>query len=1285
MGTDGEPTFIGFGGCLSLNVAGGLNPINSIELKNMFKLYNIVGVQEVHGEDGDETAKMGQLGFTNGAFSFDINSRARAGTGIMWRDEISQIGNRTWKDAAGRIVCVGLEAQGVKMIVASVHAPCLAASEAAQNAYVNFLIGLQRYVQEAQAALGVEHVLLLGDFNIIFDSELDSFSTTPRIYSSPREALLELLFELGVTDAFRWLRPEERTYSFSPGQGSDTRQKDGKPITYNRIDYIFVPDKAVGEISEANYLPKRCSDHRAVTASFGGIQDQGRTRGLWRHNDLLNTDPEFIQGATERVRQAMEEAESLSHQGRFELVKYRLGQFSRKISIERARKERKRKNFLMEKLAEASPVTDHIQIENWELELNQIIKTEGERIIFRAKVDWVEYGERCTSYFLRASKANRAKSNIEKLRIDGEEVTNTKKIDTTIRDHFEAAFKKEEVYPSEEWARDLPRINPRESEAMGRPITMGELHKSLTKSMNPGKSPGNDGLTVGLFKALWAALKDPYYLSLREGIEKGQMGTSQRQSVIRLIQKKDKDPLELRNWRPISLMNVDAKIYAKALADRITPLLPQIISDSQNAFVKGRNIHDGIRTIDQAISHLERREEKGGILAVDFSKAFDTIDHSYLWDTMANFGISQNFIHMVQTLYNGAESAVLNGGNTLGYTPLQRSCRQGDPISPYLFIVAIEPLIRKINQSTEGIKTPGGKVGTNGFADDINSGLKHEEDLRTSLGCIERFGEASGLRINLDKCELMLFGEWESEATLAPEIKRVDMIKFTGVYLGKAELQEQIDAQNFDPVITKLERTLLAWKTRQLSLVGRITIVKTLGLSQIQYLANSTVVPPGVVKKVTSLVASFFWGAGTDKISRVRAARKWEDGGMNMPEVRDVISAAAIHWFRRAYVHSDSTWARNIHWELNRIGGNNAGNCHRDKRTRDEAYPTLSRHTAYIVEQWGSLVDAKEMCRANGITEKSPIWFNPALKKAVTMRKRSTMKPLQPVRLKKYGILTVGDMMQEDGTLMGSKEAIRRGLPPIAGIEWDGIVTIIKKKGYQKSQRSYERIDPNFDVCTPKSPPVMIFNNKTLGVEDLTQSKILRAKADTGPPHQTKFQLKLTDMLGLTPDNWGKIYNLARKHSNSTKKREFILKFFNQLTRTNNIFCIAGVKDSAKCIYCEEEDQTYFHLFKDCPMTEEIRKAVETLWFNGIELSTQEWFTGSALSESKDEKARGYIAMELNCFLYRCNWKDKWPTLKHFRAVLMEQERVEQAIASRNDKIMLHLSKWDAVRKWMGP
>jgi len=156
----------------------------------------------------------------------------------------------------------------------------------------------------------------------------------------------------------------------------------------------------------------------------------------------------------------------------------------------------------MGKLAKADPGLDHCLIELWQLELNQIIRKEGDRVIFKAKVDWVEHGEQCTSYFLRASKANRGNSNIEKLMIEGEKVENKERVNDYIKGYVKKVYTKEEVVASQEWLTDLPRINQVDSEHMGRPVTAGEYHKAVFNSMNPGKSPGNDGLTVGLYKAL---------------------------------------------------------------------------------------------------------------------------------------------------------------------------------------------------------------------------------------------------------------------------------------------------------------------------------------------------------------------------------------------------------------------------------------------------------------------------------------------------------------------------------------------------------------------------------------------------------------------------------------------------------------------------------------------------------------------------------------------------------------------------------------------------------------
>ena len=144
------------------------------------------------------------------------------------------------------------------------------------------------------------------------------------------------------------------------------------------------------------------------------------------------------------------------------------------------------------------------------------------------------------------------------------------------------------------------------------------------------------------------------------------------------------------------MLNVDTKILAKLLADRLKSVLGDLIGPEQNAYVEGRNIHDGIRLIEQVIEYAEKRKDKVAVLAIDFKKAFDSISHEYLWRVLEKMGFGPHLIHMIQTLYRNPESAIINNGKTSKYFKLGRACRQGDPIAPYLFIIALEPLVLKI-------------------------------------------------------------------------------------------------------------------------------------------------------------------------------------------------------------------------------------------------------------------------------------------------------------------------------------------------------------------------------------------------------------------------------------------------------------------------------------------------------------------------------------------------------------------------------------------------------------
>jgi len=127
-------------------------------------------------------------------------------------------------------------------------------------------------------------------------------------------------------------------------------------------------------------------------------------------------------------------------------------------------------------------------------------------------------------------------------------------------------------------------------------------------------------------------------------------------------------------------MNIDTKIPARVMAERLTKVLPDIISTEQLGFIKGRNIYEGNRLIDYIIEHLERTNKRGLIAAIDLEKAFDCISHTHIDQTMELLGFPEEFRHLFKTLYKNPELCVINNSRTTNYFPLGRSCRQGDPI-----------------------------------------------------------------------------------------------------------------------------------------------------------------------------------------------------------------------------------------------------------------------------------------------------------------------------------------------------------------------------------------------------------------------------------------------------------------------------------------------------------------------------------------------------------------------------------------------------------------------------
>lgn len=202
-----------------------------------------------------------------------------------------------------------------------------------------------------------------------------------------------------------------------------------------------------------------------------------------------------------------------------------------------------------------------------------------------------------------------------------------------------------------------------------------------------------------------------------------EMSPSQRQAVITLIEKQDKDRTFLENWRPISLTNVDAKIASKVIATRIVKVLPEIIHSNQTGYVSGRYIGEAARSILDIMDYTKTYDIPGLLLFIDFEKAFDSLEWNFMFRCLEVFGFGRSLTRWVETFYSNITSCIINNGTLTASFEINRGVRQGDPLSPYLFIIAVELLAVAIRSCSEinGIKIDAKEFKMVQYADDLTA------------------------------------------------------------------------------------------------------------------------------------------------------------------------------------------------------------------------------------------------------------------------------------------------------------------------------------------------------------------------------------------------------------------------------------------------------------------------------------------------------------------------------------------------------------------------------------
>ena len=475
-------------------------------------------------------------------------------------------------------------------------------------------------------------------------------------------------------------------------------------------------------------------------------------------------------------------------------------------------------------------------LETKKSELEKIIEYRTKGIIFRARCRWHNKSEKNTKYFLNLEKRHYKQGAISQLKLDDENFATT---DKEILQECETFYK--HLYSSkidsqnEEYNNiffETPtekKLNETEQESCEGLLTKAECLKAL-KDMECNKTPGSDGLPADFYKVFWNDITDYFLKSINYAYQTGQMSITQRRGIVKLIPKKDAEPYLIKNWRPISLLNCDYKIAAKAIANLLKQVLPKLIDNDQTGFLKGRSVAENIRLIDGIIKYTAEKSIPGLLLFLDFEKAFDTVEWPFLQNTFRRYNFGPEAINWIQLFYHNRESCILNNGWSSNFFKLERGVRQGCPLSPYLFILCVEVLAGAVrrNKSIKGITIYEQEIKISQYADDTTLILDGSRvSFTNSFQLLDLFGKFSGLRLNNKKTELMWIGaNAGKEVNFCPEKGfkwAKDRVQALGVWLS-TNPEITVEA-NHSERLTKVRNSLSCWELRRLSLLGKITVL----------------------------------------------------------------------------------------------------------------------------------------------------------------------------------------------------------------------------------------------------------------------------------------------------------------------------------------------------------------------------------------------------------------------------------------------------------------------------
>jgi len=1130
------------------------------------KRYDICCLQETHSTSDNDSRWMTEWGYKTFFTSYASNSR---GVGILFSNTFEHEIHNIIKDPEGRYILLDITIHNNRLLLANVYGP----NDDNPTFFRNLFTQIQHFQNSS--------LIIAGDFNVVQNYLKDTINIRGQNNRNAQEVVNDMKHELDLCDPWRSKNPESKICTWH------------SKLKQSRIDYFLVAEPMLHEIECVNIKPGYRSDHSLVEVTFN-FCDQKRGPGMWRFNNSLLRDRIYVEEMKQCIKNTVEQyrlknednhipneeaAFSVNDQLLFEVIKLEIR--GKTIAYSSAKKRELNNN---EKELENNynkaywnytkdpKETNLNNLKNIENDLKTLREKKIEGITMRAKAKWHCEGETNSKYFLNLEQKHYTEKRVHKLiKRDGEEIT---KIDDILAE--QKRFYKD-LYSSRTSMQDVERYAPKffpndvehakltqeDKNELEQEISRHECLKVL-KNMKNGKSPGSDGLTAEFYKFFWNDIGTYLVRSLKETFNIQKLSNFQRLGIITCLPKPGKQREYMKNWRPISLLNIDYKILSSVLANRIKNPLQYLISSCQKGFMKNRNMNECTRLVYDMIHRIDSSKLNGILLLIDYEKAFDSLAWSFIEKTLRYFDFGDNFIKWINILYTDIQSCILNNGFCSDRFSLERGVRQGDPLSPYLFILATEILTLNLKNDPDinGIKIDGSEYLNSLYADDSSIFLEDDENtFHCCMRTLEDFAKCSGLNINLLKTIAIKLGENKTfyQENLGKDICWQWRGKFKLLGIDFDLDVEDITLSNYNKKLNEFQKTLNLWSTRSLTFYGRITIIKSLALPKLVHLFTSLPNPPAnILSKIQTSCFNFIW-KGTEKIKRTVLYKTYSEGGLKVPNIELFCQTLKISWMKHLFSDLYITeWKSLLYSNIEKFGGNYIWLATDEK-------PSFKKHLnpfwKDVFDSWRKLVRSDQKPETDCLQE--PLFYNKNIKIGGTS--------IFWKGWHESGINTLHDFVTDNGEFLSWEyikqrvgnsahflqyEALKRAIP----LNWKQSMSKILGKLKDQKHPTIIKIQKN------EKPSKLAY--KLINDAIKTQPRINEQK------WEEIFQLKDID--------WEKTYTLPYSCTRDKKLQETHFKIIHYILPTNSYLFKCKIKDSPRCISCNLQIETIQHLIWEC-------------------------------------------------------------------------------------------------------